>query len=987
MKRIFTLLFALGGVFSGMLAQTAIEYNMLRNNANDELPNEIRSSRGTIWSDDFSDASHWTFLSVSGTTNWVLRNTGPAGATSSQMGYIKSTSACNNFALYDADPYVGSLGKQAYITMASPVNLSSYSTVILEFEQYFRYLTDSSLVGISTNGTSWQYLMVNQAMGLNEFTENPDLVRMDISTYAAGHSSVWLRFGYCGTSGHAWMIDDVALVNPKANDAKVMTIYTLGELPVGAGSPHYVSAIIRNDGTSSISSLAVNLEISGANTFNNTKTITNLAAGEQDTITFNGFSPASTGVNTVRVFVPSDMDNTDNSLSLSQIVNGNTYSYADGSAVRGKTGAGSSAGYTLAKYHLTGTKVLIGVKVYIAAQNTIGKQVYGVLCNSAGTLIDSTDAITVSASDTGSYHLFVFSSPQVLANTDFYAGLGQKTGTGSYYPVGTQWERPVRTGAFFVKTGSTMTEYYNYGRPCIQAVVAENVPDVGVSDLISPASECTHGSQESITIELTNYGAVTITSGTQIPVSVKVNSGAATTENISLSSDFLPATTLTHTFSSTFDFSTPESDFDLMLYSDLGTDASKLNDSLKVTVSTWSFPEASTGDDTVVCGSNSVVLYSPGDIGIEYTWYSGTGVIAFAVDSIELTSANGSGDFVLVAENIYGCLAYDTVEVTFLASPVVDIGPADTTLCVNSELTLDAGVFSGATYQWFEISTPGNILGTAKDITLAVSGTYIVEKAFIACNELVYDTITVDIPLLDLGDDILLCNYDTIEISAGTLPGYLYVWKKITSAFILTYDSVLTVTPLMGTNTYFVTVTKGFCSGADSIVVTYGTPVAVAITEDSLFSSGTDIMVQAQGLPTLTYSWTDSAGVVVGSAQSLTITQTMGQGTYFVTASGADGCSATDSVEVVFSTGIEGSEISSFKVFPNPAFDVIIVDLKNSTNPVGCDIMDAQGRIVKSTVVLGKSEINILGLAPGVYFVSVPEYNFYQRFVKAAVSE
>jgi len=964
-------------------SQTYRSYDFLRVDSPADTETSPQTSRETVWANDFSNPADWSFQTPSGLTNWAIRNTGPAGVVSAAMGYIRSSSACNKFAIYDADYSLGSLGKEAYITLVNPVNLSSFSSVTLEFEQYFQSLSDSCFVGISTNGTSWTYININTGMANHEKTDNPKLVRLNISSLAANRPQVWLRFGYKSTaSGYAWMIDNVALLSPKANDAKVLALYSMGEIPVGAGSPHTVSTIIRNDGTNILNNLQVNLEVSGANTFSNTKTISSLAAGAQDTVYFNAYSPGTTGVNNVRVYVPSDMDNSDNEIATQQSINGNTYSYCDNSAIKGQTGTGQ-AGYTVAKYQLSGTKALYAVQAYIGSQNTIGKQIYGVLLNSAGVIIDSTATLTIAASDTGQWKTFVFDNPQVLNNTSFYAGIGQKASAGNYYPIGTQHELPVRKNAYFWGTSGNLQEFYNFGRPCIKAIVAENVPDVGVSQLMSPQTSCQQPLSQSINIAIRNYGTVTITAGTSIPVSYTLNGGSVVSETISLASPLLPAASIQHIFSNPIDISTPDTDYHFVFYTDLATDGAKINDTMKVTISTYSYPLAILGNDTSLCGNADIVLQSPEEPGVFYTWYLQENLMGSG-QSLSLNATNGSGTYYLHAENANGCISTDSINIVFMESPTVNLGFSDTTLCVNAEITLNAGAFPNATYRWYEISAQITLSETSV-FTISETGTYIIEKGIPACNEYVFDTVNINIPRLDLGADVLNCNYDTLYLNAGTLDGYLYVWRKFPSNNIISFDSIVEIRPLMGSGTYYVNVSKGFCTATDSLRVTFGTPVTVNITSDSLFVSDTEVEVQAIGNAGLDYIWTFDGFVdTIGTAQQITIDHAVGTGMYYVSAYNTDGCYGIDSVYITFTTGIGSNLEQRMRIYPNPANNYITIELPENGKSNTVYIKDINDRIVGVHEISGKTNICLKELSPGMYIVHVPELNLQSRIIKSS---
>lgn len=138
---------------------------------------------------------------------WVIGTLAPDGPFSGGMGTIASTSG-GNFALFDADGTTG----QATIRMANSIDLSLVGNVALEFESYYRNFQGDAFVDISTNGTTWTSYPVHALLPLNESTENPELVSINISAVAANQGTVWARFRYISADDYAWMVDDVAFV-------------------------------------------------------------------------------------------------------------------------------------------------------------------------------------------------------------------------------------------------------------------------------------------------------------------------------------------------------------------------------------------------------------------------------------------------------------------------------------------------------------------------------------------------------------------------------------------------------------------------------------------------------------------------------------------------------------------------------------------------------------------------------------------------------
>lgn len=102
----------------------------------------------------------------------------------------------------------------------------------------------------------------------------------------------------------------------------------------------------------------------------------------------------------------------------------------------------------------------------------------------------------------------------------------------------------------------------------------------------------------------------------------------------------------------------------------------------------------------VICpGSNGVTLYSPGEVGVTYTWTPG-GV----ADSIVATSA---GTYTLTA-NIGTCQGSSSVVVTTGSNPVINLAPYTASCC--TDVVLNPGSGAGNTYSWSNGSTADTLL-------------------------------------------------------------------------------------------------------------------------------------------------------------------------------------------------------------------------------------------------------------------------------------
>jgi hypothetical protein len=193
-----------------------------------------------IWSNDFSNASQWDISNnTSDLQDWVITNVSNTTAgyntgTWTEAGITVSNE--NGYAMFDSDA-VGSNGgtQDAFITTATPINLSSYPNVVLEFAQRIRiWQTTESIIEVSNDGgTTWSQFPINVGRPVSVAYE--EMVSVNITNdlisglpAAGGQANVLIRFRYIGSWDYLWSVDDVKIIDQPADDIKNSYAYIAG---------------------------------------------------------------------------------------------------------------------------------------------------------------------------------------------------------------------------------------------------------------------------------------------------------------------------------------------------------------------------------------------------------------------------------------------------------------------------------------------------------------------------------------------------------------------------------------------------------------------------------------------------------------------------------------------------------------------------------------------------------------------------------------
>ncbi len=266
------------------------------------------------------------------------------------------------------------------------------------------------------------------------------------------------------------------------------------------------------------------------------------------------------------------------------------------------------------------------------------------------------------------------------------------------------------------------------------------------------------------------------------------------------------------------------------------------------------------GPDTAICSGQSHLLDATLP-GASYAWSTG---------AITPTILTGSAGIYWVEVTQGACSVNDTMQLSLLPLPAVDLGN-DTTLCSGAAVVLDAA-FPGAAYSW---STGA----TSAQITVGAANTYSVVVDLNGC--VATDAITVNVlsPVaIDLGNDTSFCAGGSIVLDA-TLPGASYLWS--TGATSPTINA--------GTSGFYsVTAEVSGCSASDAITITVLPVPAVDLGNDTTLCSGAAVVLDA-AFPGAAYSWSTgatSAQITVSAANTYSVVVDL------------NGCMATDAITV-----------------------------------------------------------------------------------------
>ena len=187
-------------------------------------------------------------------------------------------------------------------------------------------------------------------------------------------------------------------------------------------------------------------------------------------------------------------------------------------------------------------------------------------------------------------------------------------------------------------------------------------------------------------------------------------------------------------------------------------------------------PIINLGNDTSICLNDSIDLSIDGFD--SYLWING--------ETTKSILVNESGQYwVKVTDNL-GCSNSDTIELTVNDLPIINLGN-DTSICLGDDITLTANDNVG--YLW-------NNGETTKSILVNVSGQYWVKVTDnLGCSS--FDTLNLtvnDLPIINLGNDTLICLDDDLMLTANDNVKYLWSTGETTQSILVNKNGNYSVT-------------------------------------------------------------------------------------------------------------------------------------------------------------------------------------------------
>jgi hypothetical protein len=353
-------------------------------------------------------------------------------------------------------------------------------------------------------------------------------------------------------------------------------------------------------------------------------------------------------------------------------------------------------------------------------------------------------------------------------------------------------------------------------------------------------------------------------------------------------------------------------------------------------------------ENATICAGSIATLNAIG--ATDFVWSNGETSSSINVSPSETSNYSVFG-------NSLGCASLPvSAQVTVNPIPVISVENA--TICAGSIATLNAS--GAADFVWSNGGTSSSI-----SVSPSETSTYSVIGSSLGCASLPVTAKVTVIPIPNVsGTSASICLGDSVTLTANGADQYTWNTGETGNSIVVSPTE---------TSTYWVVGRKDGCT-ADPLPmeVTVNLRPTLDLGPDMILQQGQEAILDATTGLGQFYQWTTGANTPSITANAM--------GTYAVTVTSINGCSASDSVQVSIITGSNSPDNSyQITVAPNPTQDLIYITCTGSSiytmqiiNNLG--ILVAENRNIAAD---GSTQtISLANFPAGLYHVRVVSKGF-----------
>lgn len=339
-------------------------------------------------------------------------------------------------------------------------------------------------------------------------------------------------------------------------------------------------------------------------------------------------------------------------------------------------------------------------------------------------------------------------------------------------------------------------------------------------------------------------------------------------------------------------------------------------------------PTMSASADVSICLGDSTQLTVTGDPSINsYNWDNTIPGLSCYACPDPYASPTTTTSFVVVATNVNGCTARDTVIVTVNDS-IPNLLPDTSDVCVNDPVQYSLSGFAGISNVNWVTTLPITVTNGNMDAEVIAADTNFVDVTYEWNNCTYTERITLlpwDPSTIDAGADMLVCRGADVFLPTN-YPGTV-IWRagSPTAAPLAS----TTVNPTVNT-IYYLEVQYNGCSGTDQLNVNIDLP-AITTSGDVTICLGTSTTLSVTGDAGNTYQWTPSFALLTPDAAT-TEASPNSTVTYTVTGTNTNGCTVSETLTVTVSDPQSDILTDTMEVCLNDNVQINVIPLSNTSN-------------------------------------------------------
>jgi gliding motility-associated-like protein len=415
--------------------------------------------------------------------------------------------------------------------------------------------------------------------------------------------------------------------------------------------------------------------------------------------------------------------------------------------------------------------------------------------------------------------------------------------------------------------------------------------DFGITQMLSPSLECVHGTNDSVTIYIKQYGDIPFT---DIPLAYTINNGTVVFDTVS-GSIF---NDITHSFPLTINIS-PNNTYVFKIWIIDAYDDNKVNDTLIAIRYSKPAPIINFSAPTYCENLNTnftsqAIVASPYTIA-SYQWHFGDGDSALLANPVHIYDSIGIYQVKLRVYSSAGCFKDTLKSIVIHATPNAEFTTGSQCMGVPVIFTNNSIISTSDSllYNWnFGDNTnsiqknPSHTYNTTGNIPVQL-----ITTSNFGCNDSILHNVNVHtLPVIQLNKQNISCNgltdgKITATVTSGN-PSYQYLWSNTASTNVINN---------LSTGTYILTVIDSMgCVDKDTAVIIQPGAMVINFIKKSFVCDGMNngwikASVNA-GTHPYTYNW--NGGLIGDSIYNLN------NGTYFLTVSDSNNCQKTDSITI-----------------------------------------------------------------------------------------